>query len=211
MKNITLFLLLLSLLVGTEVSAQKDSVRTNTATVKKNKDQINEFLKDSDKEFFYAQYKRDVKSEKLLFEDKENKIKYYEPATKYNGEVSLLRVEERNEVLYKSLIYGWVINSSTPRAAREEAANVRRGAKELIQEKVKSGTYQAFQVKSTDSSSRVELRDKEGRRILEIADHQTYFHLIIFDKKWRVDPVDGLLSDFTIYQVIESRKKYCLK
>ena len=137
-----------------------------------------------------------------VIEDGINKTKYYETVTKYRGEISLIREEERNGVFYKSLIYGWKLDNTMPKEVREEAEAVRKATLQIIDEKEKAGC-KSFKVKTLDSCMRTELRDPMGNRILEIAESQSYFHLIIFGNKWRTDPVDGLYSDFTIKNILD--------
>ena len=182
-----------------------DTAKINTATVAKMKKEINSMIADSEKEFAHNQ--GSVTPVRPILEDKDNKAKYYQSATRYKGEVSMVRVEERNSVIYKTLIFGWRLNKNTPEDVKQEVKNMRRATMEFINEKVKTGAFRSFKVKSIDSSARTELRDTLGNRILEIADRESYFHLIIFGKTWRTDPVDGLLADFTINSVIELQNK----
>jgi hypothetical protein len=175
-----------------------------TAGVSKMKDQIIFMMNDSNTDFYTSQ---GAATGMPTTEEYGNKTNYYASTTKYKGEVSLLRIQERNGVLYKSLIYGWKLDKNTPKDVKEEAKNARLAALKIIKEKEAAGGYKSYKVKTTDSSMRTELRDSMGGRIIEIVESKNYFHLIVFGIKWRNDPVDGLTSDFTIEGVLARKEK----
>jgi hypothetical protein len=174
------------------------------AGVTKMREQILFMMDDSNTDFYTSQGSA---TGMPATEEYGNKTTYYKSATKYKGEVSLLRIQERNGVLYKSLIFGWKMDKNTPKDVREEAKNARLAALRIIKEREVAGGYKSFKVKTTDSSMRTELRDSMGGRVIEIVESKNYFHLIVFGIKWRNDTVDGLTSDFTIEGILAEKRK----
>jgi hypothetical protein len=201
MKNIKQFTLLFCcLLCALGVQAANPS---DTAAVGRAKRQIAAMIVDSDKDFIFNQRSTSPDSS---FEDWYRKTKYYESVTRYKGEISLLREQEKDGIVYKSLIFGWSLNANTPKDVKTEAETMRKGALALIQEKVKKG-FKSYKVKTLDSSVRTELRDSLGNRIFELTENKTYLHLIVFGIKWRTATVDGLSSEFVIGNVLNNRDK----
>lgn len=185
-----------------KLAREEEYIAKTTAAVTKIKKEIESMIEDSNNEFIFNQV-----SNSTIFEDLNNKRKYYASTTKYKGEISLIQEQSMNSVLYKTLIFGWKIDRNTAQEDEDNANYVKNAAGEVIKQKVASGSFKTQVTKNGNGSVLTELRDSLGRRILETLDGGNYFQMTIFGKTWRTNSDPGISAAFTIETIKEAKNK----
>jgi photosystem II stability/assembly factor-like uncharacterized protein len=187
--------------IAAKASDDVEFYKRKAETIATKKIQMATMIYDSYNEFTFNM----PASKKPAFQD--GNTKYFYSTTKFKSDISLVREEIRDTASYRSLIYGWSLNDQTAQEDEEDAHWSGEAANEVIQEKMKTGSFKTFTIQNPDGSTSTLLRDSLGGPIMETVLDKKYFELIVYGKKCRTAPVKDMTGPFSIYNVLVAKNR----